>query len=119
MINGAHALISYPVGILADRIGKEIVLSISYGVFLVSTVIMLLSPSSVHAYVIAAVFGVYIGIVETVQKAVVPKYLANDLHGTTYGLYNMVIGFSFLGETLSFASCSTRQESRLRPRTGL
>ncbi len=101
-ITGAHALLGYPAGMLADRIGKETVLSISYGVFLVSTAMMLLSTSSAHAYVIAAVFGVYIGIAETVQRAAVPKYAASHLRGTAYGLYNMVIGFSFLAANLIF-----------------
>lgn len=102
VINGAHALIGYPTGMLADRIGKENVLSISYGVFLVSTLMMFLSTSSAHAYVIAAVFGVYIGIAETAQRSAVPKYVASHLRGTAYGLFNMVIGFSFLAANLVF-----------------
>ncbi|MGI0048477.1 MAG: MFS transporter [Nitrososphaera sp.] len=102
VINGAHTLIGYPAGMLADRIGKENMLAISYGVFLASTAVMLLSTSSAHAYLLAAVYGAYIGIAETVQRAVVPKYVAGNLRGTAYGLYNMVIGFSFLAANLVF-----------------
>jgi predicted MFS family arabinose efflux permease len=102
IINGAHTLVGYPVGILADRIGREAVLAISYGAFLASTVLMLTSTSSVHAYVLAAVYGAYIGISETVQRALVPKYVAGQFRGTAYGLYNMVIGFSFLAANLVF-----------------
>jgi MFS family permease len=102
VINTAHTLIGYPAGMLADRVGKEVVLSISYGVFLASTVLMFLSTSSAHAYLLAAVYGVYIGIAETVQRAVVPKYITSDLRGTAFGLYNMVIGFSFLAANLVF-----------------
>ena len=50
IINGAHTLVGYPVGMLADRIGREAVLAISYGVFLASMVLMLTSTSSVHAF---------------------------------------------------------------------
>jgi MFS family permease len=74
IINGAHTLVGYPAGVLADRIGREAVLAISYGVFLASMVLMLTSTSSVAAYVLAAVYGAYIGISETVQRALVPKY---------------------------------------------
>ena len=102
VINVSHTLIGYPAGMLADRIGKETVLMISYGVFLASTALMLLSTSSAHAFLLAAVFGVYIGIAETVQRAVVPKYVTANLRGTAYGLYNMVIGFSFLAANLVF-----------------
>ena len=102
VIKAAHNLIGYPAGMLAERVGKETPLSISYGVFLASTVLMLLSTSSTHAYLVAAVYGVYIGIAETVQKAVVPKYIAGHLRGTAYGLYNVGIGFSFLAANLVF-----------------
>jgi MFS family permease len=102
VINGAHTLIGYPAGMLSDRIGRENVLMMSYGVFLASTVMMLMSTSSVHAYMLAAVYGAYIGIAETVQRAVVPKYIASEFRGTAYGLYNMVIGFSFLAANLVF-----------------
>lgn len=102
VINVAHTLIGYPAGFIADRIGKETVLAISYCVFIASTVLMLVSTSSAHAYFLAAVYGVYIGIAETVQRAAVPKYVASYLRGTAYGLYNMVIGFSFLAANLVF-----------------
>lgn len=102
VINGAHTLVGFPAGVLADRIGRETMLSISYGIFLVSTVLMLASTSSAHAYVLAAVYGAYIGIAETVQRALVPKYVPGHLRGTAYGLYNMVIGFSFLAANVVF-----------------
>ena len=102
VINIAHALIGYPAGFLADRIGKEAVLAISYTVFLASTVVMLLSTSSAHAFLLAAVYGVYFGMAETVQRAAVPRYVAGHLRGTAYGLYNMVIGFSFFAANLVF-----------------
>jgi MFS family permease len=102
VINGAHTLIGYPAGMLADRIGKENVLMVSYGIFLASTAMMLLSTTSAHAYILAAVYGAYIGMAETVQRAVVPRYVASELRGTAYGLYNMIIGFSFLAANLVF-----------------
>jgi MFS family permease len=102
IINGAHTLVGFPAGILADRIGREAMLSISYGVFLASTVLMLWSTSSAHAYVLAAVYGAYIGIAETVQRALVPRYVASQFRGTAYGLYNLVIGFSFLAANVIF-----------------
>jgi MFS family permease len=102
VINAAHTLIGYPAGMLADRVGKERMLSISYGVFLASTVLMLMSTSSAQAYLLAVVYGLYIGISETVQRAVVPNYIASHLRGTAYGMYNLVIGFSFLAANLVF-----------------
>lgn len=102
VINVAHTLLGYPTGFLADKIGKETMLGISYSVFLATTVLMLLSTSSAHAYLLAVVYGVYIGIAETAQRAAVPRYVAGHLRGTAYGLYNLVIGITFFVANLVF-----------------
>ncbi|MGI0035566.1 MAG: MFS transporter [Nitrososphaera sp.] len=103
VINGAHTVVGFPAGVLADRIGREKMLAISYIVFLASTVLMLTSTASSGAYLIAAVYGIYFGISETVQRALVPKYVSEDqVRGTAYGLYNMVIGVSFFAANIVF-----------------
>lgn len=62
-----------------------------------STVIAQLKP-----YLLAAIFGLYIGISETVQRAVIPMYVASELRGTAYGLYNVVIGTTFFVANVVF-----------------
>jgi MFS family permease len=102
-INVAHTAIGIPSGILADRIGKEKVLIIGYSVFAVSSILMLLlSENPLYAYILAAVFGLYVGVSETVQRAVIPKYIASELRGTAYGLYNVVIGTTFFVANVVF-----------------
>jgi MFS family permease len=96
LINISHTLIGIPAGILADKIGKEIILIAGYVFFVVSIFLMiLLSGNQLYAYVIALVFGLYIGIIETVQRAIVPKFVPSELRGTGFGLYYLVIGISF------------------------
>jgi MFS family permease len=102
VINVAHTAVGYPAGVLADRVGKEKMLPVAYGVFAASTLLMLASTDSAHAYALALVYGAYIGIAETVQRAVVPNYVAAEHRGTAYGLYNMVAGFSFLAANVVF-----------------
>jgi MFS family permease len=95
-INITHTAVSVPSGIMADRIGKEKVLVLGYGVLLISSFLMvLLSGNFLYAFVIALVYGIYVGITETVQRAVIPKYVDSNLRGTAYGLYNLVIGVGF------------------------
>jgi MFS family permease len=95
-INITHTAVSIPSGIIADRIGKEKVLILGYGVLLVSSFLMvLLSGNFLYAFVIALIYGIYVGITETVQRAVLPKYVDSNLRGTAYGLYNVVIGVGF------------------------
>ena len=102
-INVVHTAVGIPFGILADKVGKEKVLIIGYSVFAISTVLMLLfSGNTFYAYILAAVFGLYMGISETVQRAVVPKYVVSELRGTAYGLYNVVIGTTFFVANVIF-----------------
>lgn len=102
IVNAAHAAIGYPAGVLADRVGREKMLPVAYGVFLASTVFMLASTTAAEAYFIAMVYGAYMGIAETVQRAVIPRYVAAHHRGTAYGLYNMVIGIAFLVANVVF-----------------
>ena len=102
-INVTHAAIGIPSGILADKIGKEKMLAIGYSVFLASTLLMvMLAENLISAYILAAIFGLYAGISETVQRAVIPKYVASEFRGTAFGLYNLVIGVCFFASNVMF-----------------
>lgn len=103
IINVTHTAIGIPSGILADKIGKEKVLVIGYVIFGLSALFMvILSGNSNYAFLLAAIFGVYIGISETVQRAVVPKYVPSELRGTAFGIYNLILGASFFISNIVF-----------------
>jgi MFS family permease len=97
VINIAHTIIGIPAGILADKIGKEKVLVLGYFVFIVSLLLMISLPSTQnqYAYLIAVIFGLYFGIIETIQRAVIPRYVSSDIRGTAYGFYYLILGLSF------------------------
>ncbi len=96
VINISHTLVAIPSGLLADRIGREKVLMIGYGIFLVTVLLILLGSANYYlAFVIAIVFGLYDGIANTVTRALIPTYAAGALRGTAYGIYYLVVGLSF------------------------
>ncbi|MFQ6095224.1 MAG: MFS transporter [Candidatus Bathyarchaeia archaeon] len=98
VINISHTVIAIPAGLLSDRIGREKVLVMGYGAFLVTALLILLSPKNLfYVFLVAVVFGVYAGIVETVQRALIPEYADSSLRGTAYGLYYLVVGSAFFG----------------------
>ncbi|MBA3750575.1 MAG: MFS transporter [Nitrosopumilus sp.] len=102
-INIAHTIIGIPAGILADKIGKEKVLIMGYTVFALSSILMtILTDNYLYAYILALIFGLYLGISETVQRAVIPKYVSPELRGTAYGLYNLVSGICFFVSNITF-----------------
>jgi MFS family permease len=103
VINISHTAIGIPAGIVADKIGKEKVLIVGYAVFAISSTLMTtLSENSLYAFVLAAIFGLYMGISETVQRAVVPRYVSSELRGTAFGVYNVILGTSFLVSNVVF-----------------
>jgi MFS-type transporter involved in bile tolerance (Atg22 family) len=55
-----------------------------------------------YAYILATVFGLYIGISETVQRAIIPRYVSTELRGTAYGFYSLVIGVCFFVSNITF-----------------
>ena len=97
VINVTHTIIGIPIGMFADKVGKEKVLTIGFSIFVIALLLMILLESNqyLYAYVIAAVFGLYVGIIETVQRAIIPVYVSPEMRGTAFGFYYVVIGFGF------------------------
>jgi MFS family permease len=104
VINISHAAIGIPTGLLADKIGKERVLIIGYFTLVVTTILMVMEVSKnfLYPYIYAMVFGLFLGISETVQRAIVPKYVSSELRGTAFGLFNIVIGTCFFISNVAF-----------------
>lgn len=96
VVNVAHAAIAIPAGVLSDRIGKEKGMILGYGLFLSSVIMILFLPlSAFSAFLVALLYGTYFGIVETVQRALIPKYAGGNLRGTAYGIYYLIVGSAF------------------------
>ena len=102
VINVAHTAVAYPSGKLADRIGREKILVIGYAVFAASAAMMTLAYGAASAYLVAIVYGAYAGIAETLQRAVIPRYVPPESRGTAFGLYNLVVGFGFFAAGVVF-----------------
>ncbi len=96
-INVAHTAVGYPAGILSDRIGGEKVLVIGFGLFFLTSFVGFMMPEHMSVvFIMAGIYGLYIGIAETVQRAIVPKYVVSEIRGTAYGVYYLFIGIAFL-----------------------
>jgi len=101
LIQVAHTFVGIPAGALSDKIGKESVLLMGYASFLFASLLgIALQGNLAFAFVIAVVYGIYFGIVETIQRALIPEYAPTDLRATAYGMYYLAVGLCFLAANI-------------------
>ncbi len=106
-LNVATIVVGFPSGILSDRFGKEKVLVVGFGIFFVASLAGAMATEGVLlAFGIAFVYGAYIGISETLQRALVPSFVSSELKGTAYSVYYLVIGVGSLVANLIFGVLS-------------
>ena len=97
VINAASVLAAFPSGMLADRIGKMPVMLLSYAAIVITSFAgIILVGSWVDGFAIGCLFGVYLGISDPVQRAIIPDFTAPDLKGTAYALYYLLAGVGSL-----------------------
>jgi len=94
-----------PSGVLADRFGRDKILAVGFGVFFAASLAGLMTTEgALLAFPIAFIYGSYLGISETLQRALVPSFVSNELKGTGYAVYYLVIGACSLVANLVFGA---------------
>jgi len=102
-LNVATVMVGLPAGMLADKAGKVPVLGLSYIIFLATSVGgLLLIGNPLYAFLMALLFGSYLGIAETVQRAIIPDFTRPGLKGTAYALYYTLIGIGSMVANSTF-----------------
>ena len=104
IINITHTAIGIPAGVLSDRIGKEKVLIIGFLLFVISVLLMYFSEKNNIIYIISIplIYGLYVGVSETVQRALISKYVPEQNRGTAFGFYGLIIGVCLLIGNITF-----------------
>ena len=104
IINVTHTIIGIPSGILSDQIGKERVLIIGFLLFIISTIFMYFSDKNNIIYIISIplIYGLYVGISETIQRALISKYVSQQNRGTAFGFYGLIVGVCLLIGNITF-----------------
>lgn len=102
VLNVATVILGLPSGMLSDRMGKLPMLCLGYVVFLVTSVAgSFLGGNTSYGFLIAFLFGTYLAISDTVQRALIPEFTQSQLKGTGYAIYYMLIGVcSFLANSI-------------------
>jgi MFS family permease len=125
VINAISVVVAFPSGVLADRIGKILVLGLSYVAFIVTSAAgILLVGNWLYGFAIGCLFGVYLGISDPVQRSIIPDFTGSKLKGTGYAFYYLLVGLSsFLANSIfgylwTFISSSAAFEYSVVTSTG-
>ncbi len=93
---------SVPGGIISDRIGRKKVIITGWIVYAMVYIGFAVANAQWHAWVLFAIYGIYFGLTEGVEKALVADFAPAHLRGSAFGLYNLVIGVGALPASLFF-----------------
>jgi len=99
--NVVYAATSYPVGVLGDRTNKRTLLAIGYSLFAVMCVGFLVIGTSLPG--LAALFalaGIYIAVVDSMERALAADLLPLERRGTGYGALATVNSFGDLTSSI-------------------
>jgi MFS family permease len=94
--NGVSALLSTPLGIMADRIGKRRMILLSYVFFAVIFLGFAFATSQLHGWLLFLAFGVFVAMNEGVQRAYVATMIEPEIMATGYGIYHTIVGLAAL-----------------------
>jgi MFS family permease len=99
--NVIYAAASYPIGALGDRLSKKWLLTVGYALFGIMCAGFLVIPATIAALaVLFALAGLYIAIVDSMERALAADLLPLDRRGTGYGALATVNSFGDLTSSI-------------------
>jgi MFS family permease len=104
LLHVSKVAFSFPGGMLSDRIGRRPLIVGGWAVY----ALVYLGFAAVQQtqlwlfWVLIAAYGVYYGLTEGVERALIADFVPAENRGTAYGVYHAAIGFAALPASLIF-----------------
>jgi MFS family permease len=94
LYNLSYAILSYPAGVLSDRVGRKKVMVSGYLLFAAIYAVISLTTNPDHFWPLFAVYGFYIAFTEGVSKAMIVDLVDTERRGTAMGAWQTVTGLA-------------------------
>lgn len=96
LMNVTYLLISYPAGLLSDRIGRRALLVAGYLIYGLVYIGFALANSVGALIGLFAIYGLYIGLTEGIEKAFLADMAPVQQKASVYGLHALAVGVALL-----------------------
>src|SRR5712671_47409 len=100
VLHVVRAATSWPLGRLADRLGRRASLAAGWGLYAVCYLGFALAADAWQVWALFAAYGLVAGLTEGSERALVASSVPQDRRGRALGLYNLVSGFGLLAASV-------------------
>jgi MFS family permease len=107
-LNLVKALSNVPGGALSDRYGRRPLLIAGWLLYAAVYFLFGRAATQWHAWALFAIYGLYFGLTEGVEKALVADFVPADRRGAAFGWYNLALGAGALPASLLFGLLADR-----------
>jgi MFS family permease len=102
ILNLVKSASSFSRGALSDRLGRRAAILAGWGVYVVAYAGFAFANAPWQIWLLFAFYGVFYGLTESPQSALVVDLVEQDWRGRALGTYNAVIGLATLSACLIF-----------------
>ena len=102
VLHVVKAVSSTPGGVLSDRLGRRPLIIGGWLVYAAVYLGFAFASETWHAWALFIVYGLYFGMTEGVEKALVADLVPANVRGAAFGWYNLTIGMAALPASLIF-----------------
>ena len=102
LLNGVKSVFNIPGGALSDRIGRRPTLIAGWLVYAIVYFLFARASTAWHAWALFGAYGLYFGLTEGTELALVADVVPMDRRGVAYGWYYLAIGIGALPASLLF-----------------
>jgi MFS family permease len=95
---------STPGGSLSDRVGRRPLIVAGWSLYALVYLGFALASSAWHVWALFAAYGVFFGLTEGTEKALVADLVPRDRRGAAYGWFNLAIALGALPASLLFGA---------------
>ena len=118
LLNGVKSVLNVPGGVLSDRIGRRPTLIAGWLAYAVVYFLFARATHGWEAWALFAGYGLYFGLTEGTQLALVADVAPPQRRGAAYGWYYLAIGIGALPASLMFGAIWDRFGSPVAFMTG-